>query len=234
MCTVNKKIVTWTIDDKEFINKIKNSLINDKHEIAGALLFTNVNCKDGICDKKSNDFKMVKGNGSSVYTPEGAVNFHTHPNHAYSGENAKYGWPSGEDMAQCIRFAKSGTLVHVVFTLEGAYVIKVNKILHESDTKLVESLFQETHIFRSKNQALQLKNFKTASGLSGSTTVKIWLKLANGVTLEKLYKSNGKNNKGNKEPIFSVTLVPLNSKIKFSANFISEKCHRKSFGEKSY
>lgn len=231
MCTVSKKIVTWTIDDKDFINKIKNSLVNDPYEIAGALLFTNVNCEDGICDKKSNSVKIVNGNGSSVYTPEGAINFHTHPAAAYTGENAKYGWPSGEDMGQCIRFAKSGTLVHVVFTLEGAYIIKVNKKLKEADTKLVERLFKETHIFRSKNQSLQLKNFKKATDLSGSTTVKIWLKLANSVTLDALHKSSKTNNKGNKESIFSVTLVPLNSKIKFSANFIPEECHRKSFGE---
>ena len=62
MCTISKKRVKWNIEP-EFIQKIKTSLNNDKDEIAGVLLFTDTNCKDGVCDKKSTKYKINHGNG---------------------------------------------------------------------------------------------------------------------------------------------------------------------------
>jgi len=235
MCTISKKRVKWNIDP-DFIKMIKTSLNNDKNEIAGALLFTDVNCKDGTCDKKSTKFKINKGNGSSVYTPQGIINFHTHPRSCYISEDAVYGWPSGEDMAQCINFAKDGTLIHIVFSLEGAYIIKVNKILNKKDTTVLENVLKQTHVFRSKNQSTQLRNFKQKFNVSGPTTKDIWLTVINGLTLNKLYilhnLINDKNVKvpDNNENIFEVNLAPINKTLTFNANYIPEACHIKSFG----
>ncbi len=236
MCTISKKKVSWTIDS-DFINDIKKHLIEDKNEAAGALLFRDIDCSDGICQKTSTKYKISKGNGSSVYTPTGLINFHTHPKFAYEGEDAVYGWPSGEDMAVCINFAKDGTLIHIVFTLEGAYIIKVNKILNPKDTKLLEKLFKITHVFRSRDQKNQLRDFKDTFNLPGSSTVKMWLKLANSISLNKLYKlHNLINNKNLKVPkdyenIFEVSLVPINKTLNFKANYIPENCHLMSFNK---
>ena len=38
-----------------------------------------------------------------------------------------WGWPSGEDLARSIEFAINGNLCHIVFSVEGTYVMEVNK-----------------------------------------------------------------------------------------------------------
>jgi len=236
MCTISKKKVKWNIEP-EFIKQIKTSLNNDKNEIAGVLLFTDINCKDGICDKKSTDYKINNGNKDSVMTPNGIINFHTHPRSAYNAQHAVYGWPSGEDMAQCINFARQGTLVHIVFSLEGAYVIKVNKIINNKDTKILEEVLKDTHIFRSKDQETQARNFRKTFQVSGKTTKDMWLKVVNTISLNKLYTIyNLINNKQlkvpeNNENIFEVSLANISNTLVFNANYVPESCHIKSFGK---
>tara|TARA_Y100001963_G_C6754672_1_gene436137 strand:- start:888 stop:1601 length:714 start_codon:yes stop_codon:yes gene_type:complete len=237
MCTVSRRKVKWNIDP-EFIKQIKLSINNDKDEKAGALLFTDINCKNGICDKASTKIKINKGNGPVVYTPSGLINFHTHPKSAYKGEGAVYGWPSGEDMAQCINFAKDGTLIHIVFTLEGAYIIKINKIINQKHCKILEEVFKYTHVFRSANQATQKKDFKKLFDVRGKTTKDMWLNLANNITLRELYiLHNSLNHKKREIPdddenIFEVSLSPINKTLTFNANYVPEKCHIMNFNKK--
>ena len=234
MCTISKRKVKWTIDPN-FIKDIKRSINKDRDEKAGALLFTDTNCVNGVCDKTSTKIKMNNGNGSTVYTPSGLINFHTHPKSAYKGENAVYGWPSGEDMRQCINFARDGTLIHIVFTLEGAYVIKINKTICKKDSKILEEVFKYTHVFRSANQTKQLKDFKKLFKVKGRTTKNMWLNLANDITLKELYKLynsiNGKNLAIPKddEKIFEVSLSAINKTLTFNANYVPEKCHIMNF-----
>ena len=102
----------------------------------------------------------------------------------------------------------------------------------------MEEIFKATHIYRSANQATQLKNFKKKFGISGKTTQEIWLKLANELTLSKLYTlHNLINNKKLKVPndnenIFEVSLSPINHTLTFSANYIPEKCHVMNFNKR--
>ena len=245
MCTIYKNKVKWVISE-DFITKIKKSLKTDSDEKAGVLLFEDNkdDCKGNVCNKKSTKFKINNGNGSSVFTPHGVINFHTHPKTAYEGQDAKYGWPSGEDMAQTIEFAKKNNLVHIVFTLEGAYVINVKKIILKKDNKILESVLKQTHKFRSSNQTKQYSNFKEflqdVIKSNKRTTVNLWLDLINSLSLKLLYTLYNKhNNKKLKIPddddkIFDVKLIKLKNNLTFSANFVEEACHLKSFGEKSY
>lgn len=235
MCTIQKTKVKWTID-KPFLDKIKSSLLNDKHEVAGSLLFTDYDCKDGVCNKKSSKFTLVNGNGTSVMTPRGIINYHTHPIIAYRSENAVYGWPSGEDMTQCINFAKDNTLVHIVFSLEGAYIIHIKNILKPAESKLLERLFKQTHIFRSEDQTEQLKDFKNFMKNNGfntnsKTTLQLWLRLANNITTNKLFSIFNKNKQGTDDKIFEVKLINITNKLTFDAYYITEMCHTKSFGK---
>ena len=240
MCTINKKKVEWTIDST-FIKKIKQSLKYDSDEIAGVLLFENTDCKADTCNKKSTEFVIKRGDGASVYTPNGIINFHTHPNSCYESENAVYGWPSGEDMSQVIHFAKIGNMIHIVFSKEGAYVIKVNTLLKPKDIKILEKIFKMTHVYRSSNQTEQKNDFRKKFLISGRTTVDMWLKLVNGITPTMLHKLNNlfmtKKRERHSEPpsddtkIFEVQLIPMGKTLTFTANFIEEKCHAKSFGK---
>jgi hypothetical protein len=233
-CSKSKNDVKWIVD-KNFVNNIKYSLLKDKHEVAGSILFKDVNCRGNICDKSFLKDYRVKGEKSSVKTPHGLINYHTHPLQCYIDEGTKYGWPSGEDMAINIMYAKRGTLVHIVFTLEGSYIIKTNVILNNLNIDMLEKLLQETHVYRLTNQKEQLRDFIKKFGIFGHSTVDIWMKLINSITVEKMYKLYNKfynknlNVPNDKRKLFKVVRIPLNKPLIFGANFISEKCHKNHF-----
>ena len=234
-CKAYNTFVGWVIDPR-FIKTIKHSLENDKFEIAGSILFEDTNCRGDICDKKSVSIHVVNGKGSSVKTPNGIINFHTHPKQCYIDENTSYGWPSGEDMAQSIIFAKKGTLVHIVFTLEGAYLITVKKILTEKQTDILEDILKYTHVYRVKNQEKQYLDFRKTFGLTGESTVDMWLQLVNGLSIKKLYIYHNKFEGGNLKStddskIFSVKLLNFSNGMKFSAKFIKQSCHENNFNK---
>jgi hypothetical protein len=241
MCTIYENKVKWVIS-KDFIMKIKKSLETDSDEIAGALLFED-SCKGDVCNKKSTEFKINNGNGSSVLTPHGIINFHTHPRSAYNGQGAVYGWPSGEDMAQTIVFAKKNNLIHIVFTLEGAYIIHVKKTIAEKDNKILEKIIKRTHVFRSSNQSKQYSDFKKFLGnviiTNRKTTVNLWIDLINKLSLKTIYELHNKHfDKQLSVPddndiIFDISLVKMTNNLTFSANFVEEACHLKSFRGKS-
>lgn len=241
-CNINKKTVLWTID-KDLLKKIKDNISNGKHEISGDIIFKDTkNCNNGLCNKKSiKDNKIFTGKGSSVGTPHGIVNFHTHPKHIYKKFKTKYGWPSGEDMNQINKFFRKSTLLHIVFTVEGAYMIKVNKKLNLKQGKMVEDILINTHEYRMLNQAAQKKNFEKKFNIKGKTTLQMWLKLINSLTLKKLYDYYNSFNKTKlKIPkkdlryknakIFNVRLVKLGPVFKFKINHINQRCHYTLYG----
>jgi hypothetical protein len=233
-CTKSKKKVKWIID-KNFVENIKYSLLKDKNEIAGSILFSDVNCNGDTCDKRFLKDYRVKGEASSVKTPHGLINYHTHPLQCYIDEGTKYGWPSGEDMAINMMYAKRGTLVHIVFTLEGSYIIKTNVILNNVNIDMLEKLLKETHVYRLRDQDEQHYNFTKNFGIKGKTTVDIWLKLINFLSHETLYLLYNKIFKkklkvpNDNRRLFDVVKIPLNKPLVFDANFISGKCHEHHF-----
>jgi hypothetical protein len=237
-CKVYNKNVDWIINEN-FIEDIRRSLYTDKIEIGGSILFKDTNCREGICDKESMKIHKVNGKSQSVKTPNGIINFHTHPKQCYIDENTKYGWPSGEDIGKVMEFATLGNLVHIVFTLEGAYIIKVLKTLTDDEIDKLEELMKITHEFRlndnKKNE--QLLNFRETFPDIKNTydPVETWLKLVNGMNLKKLHSyhnkllSNGRSRSTNTSRILEVKLVPLENALKFTAKFIKQSCHESSF-----
>ena len=105
-------------------------------------------------------------------TPLAVVNFHTHPLSCYIDAETIWGWPSGEDLAQCINFANDNNLTHIIFAIEGTYVIDVNKIiLHylQTDKKLlniiknnIQEIFKLTHkhrmVYNDSNKNIPLEH----------------------------------------------------------------------------
>ena len=177
----------------------KHGLLLEPNEFGGIIEFENNNCRivDGeiVCDKLYSTHSVEKGNSSSVSTPIGRVNFHTHPLHCYISGNVIWGWPSGEDMGQCIRFAQMGNLYHIIFSLEGTYVVIVNKrliSLTSTDISNIETIFKLTHKYRwyknfeeCSNLYEEFKKFIELCGLkpTGSNTLELWMYFVNNFKL---------------------------------------------------
>ena len=133
------------------INEINKNLFKP-YEISGVIQF---NSKNEVIGVSTN-----KGDADSVYTPNNVINFHTHPISAYKQGETVWGWPSGEDIRETIKFALAGNKAHLVFTVEGLYTIqispcKIKKMqnLLSSEERgilifLVEEYFKTTHNFR--------------------------------------------------------------------------------------
>jgi len=133
------------------LNKINENLFKP-YEISGVIKFDS---NDNVIDVSIN-----KGDADSVYTPNNVINFHTHPISAYNQGETIWGWPSGEDIRETMKFALSGNKAHLVFTVEGLYTIQVSpcKIkkmqnLLTSEERgvlifLIEEYFKTTHNFR--------------------------------------------------------------------------------------
>jgi len=133
------------------VNEI-NSMLKEDHEVAGVINF----------DKNNNitNMKTEKGNADSVYTPNNVINFHTHPISAYNNGHTVWGWPSGEDIRETIKFSLAGNKAHLVFSNEGLYTIqvspcKIRKMKELLDDKergilifIIEEYFKTTHNFR--------------------------------------------------------------------------------------
>lgn len=105
----------------------------DKYEWAGNFgmkYSVKKNCKYQECtlinEQDSTLEQFNQGNATSVKTSDGYCNFHTHPFSCYKGEQTVWGWPSGEDMREVIGFMLRNNLFHLVFALEGIYMIQTN------------------------------------------------------------------------------------------------------------
>lgn len=199
-CKLTTEIVEWTIDpsqlDKNGDNKIEVTLY-DKVEYAGRYkMDAKKECKTCPVTKKISLDKITKGSTSSVHTADGYINFHTHPISCYKGENTIWGWPSGEDMRETVGFMLRHNLCHMVFTMEGTYVVQTNpnfmgiiqsekelipglppNLLRGIVISLIESYFKCTHGHRGKdhNMSYQRKiNHSIDPASSEYLTSKKW------------------------------------------------------------
>ena len=132
------------------VNKI-NEELHKNYEISGVIHCDNSNKVVGM--------KTEKGSADSVYTPNNVINFHTHPISAYNQGDTVWGWPSGEDIRETIKFSLAGNKAHLVFSVEGLYTIQISpckiRKMKELDDKergvlifVIEEFFKTTHNFR--------------------------------------------------------------------------------------
>jgi hypothetical protein len=176
----------------ELINQIQPELTKN-YEISGVINCNEHNQVIGISKNK--------GNKDSVYTPNHVINFHTHPISAYNEGNTVWGWPSGEDIRETIKFSLAGNKAHMVFTVEGIYVIqmnscKVKKLKNVLDPVergvlifIIEEYFKCTHNFRCIDEISKLKT---------KITPESYINYINNFDLERLLiKNNQKNSFGN-------------------------------------
>ena len=143
------------------INNINKDLFK-KYEISGII----------NCDQKDNVTGITKnkGDADSVYTPNNVINYHTHPINAYRNAKTAFGSPSGEDYRETIKFALAGNKAHIVFTVEGLYIIQVSpckikkmkELLNDTERGilifLIEEYFKTTHNFRCTDELNKLSS----------------------------------------------------------------------------
>ena len=134
--------------------------LNKKNEISG-IFYCNQNDQIKSVDKN-------EGDSDSVYTPNSVINYHTHPVHCYTDAKTAFGSPSGEDYRETVKFALAGNKAHIVFTVEGLYIIQISpckiKRMKEILTDrqrgilvfLIEEYFKTTHGFRCTDDLLSL------------------------------------------------------------------------------
>lgn len=243
-------------------NSIGNSKGNAKNKIdgllylsvesAGTIEFQDTSCKinsnnEKVCNKLNTiGLKYKNGNKDSVMTPLAVVNFHTHPLSCYIDAQTVWGWPSGEDLAQCINFANSNNLTHLIFAIEGTYImdfnkellnyLKTNKKLLNIIIKNVEEIFKMTHkhrmIINDSNPNITLEYefyhiFLKPIGLPEKENILIsWLNLVNNLTLNNLIILSNEFSKYFKEikkiPMKDIEPKYLSMKL-FNIQFIKHK-----------
>lgn len=200
------------IEDTLLGTSNKSGLLFLKVESAGEVEFKDDSCKinekkEKLCNKTTvKSLKYKNGSNDSVMTPLAVVNFHTHPLSCYIDAETIWGWPSGEDLAQCLNFANNNNLTHIIFAIEGTYVMDVNKMfLHyiQTDKKLftlirnnIQEIFKLTHKHRmyindsNKNITLEKEFYeiflKPLQMPNKENILISWLNLVNNLTLQKL------------------------------------------------
>lgn len=182
----------------------KNKLLTKKNEYAGVFNFGDKTCSKSSCFRVSFGVKSIKGNKCYSDIPNGKINFHTHPVSCYVDTGSIWGWPSGMDMKAAIQLDDND--YHLVFALEGTYIISVPEIvkrnINNSELNTIGEFFSRTHEFRCiDNYDAHGKNFKKQFGLKYKTNepIDIWLKLVNNYTIN----IDNKNTK-----VFNVTFIP--------------------------
>jgi len=178
-CSIGKK-VPWELNPRDISELYE--FLSKKTESSGVIELRKSGSK--MISKRLNREDIKKGDSDSVLTPLDIVNFHTHPYECYINEKVIWGWPSGEDLGQCISWALAGNIVHLVLAVEGLYSIEINPCFLKYLKKLnsnyergliiafIETLGKSTHELR---------------GLDVNLVQKVnpsnWIKFVNGLTV---------------------------------------------------
>lgn len=173
---------------KDFLTSKQDGLLVNKDEFGGKVNTSLVfNTKDKKYYNEALTLTGKKGSGCRSVIPDAEINFHTHPVECYLSQSAIWGWPSGGDMTMLLKM-KELNKVHIVFSLEGTYLIKTNplarKVLTPKQKEEIGYEFVKTHKYRSfdnysKHHTYFKKEFPVLKKTKSNDTLKLWLHLAN-------------------------------------------------------
>ena len=103
----------------------RNGIITQK-EVAGRIVTGKIT-DDLIYYLEIDKSSIVHGEEEGVKIIGGLYNFHSHPAEAYDRNSVKFAWPSAQDylgfMSSSVEY---NTILHIVATLEGFYVISLH------------------------------------------------------------------------------------------------------------
>lgn len=143
-CTLTAKLSNTSIKYMQQLSKIGSTLNKDgvitQKEIAGKMITGQIS-KDLVHDLEVDRNSIVSGEEEGVEVIGGLYNFHSHPLEAYKRHNVKLGWPSAQDyigfLSSCIKF---DTILHIVVSIEGFYVISLSNYWVNKKDKLDNSV----------------------------------------------------------------------------------------------
>lgn len=125
-CDLNLRISAESITKlREIANSPREPDKNSQVEMGGKL--TAKKGLDNVYTLHLNSRSVYKGEEEGIEMLGGSYNFHTHPKDAYVRNNVNVGWPSPTDYnGFLISWDQMGTIVHIVVSIEGLYVISLN------------------------------------------------------------------------------------------------------------
>jgi hypothetical protein len=131
ICTLKARLSDQAIKYLQQVSKIGSTINNDgvitQKELAGKLLAGKLD-SDLTYSLDVDRSSVVSGDEEGVEIIGGLYNFHSHPQEAYSRHNVKLGWPSAQDYVGFLGSSiKHDTILHLVVSLEGFYVISLSE-----------------------------------------------------------------------------------------------------------
>jgi hypothetical protein len=150
-CTLKACLIKDAIKYLQVTSKLgstinENGVITQK-EVAGRLLVKKIDdtfTHHLVIDKTS----LFYGKEESVPVIEGLYNFHSHPVEAYERKKTKFAWPSAGDYVGFLKaVVKYDTILHIVTTIEGFYVISLGSYWAKNkfsiDDKIISFIMKE-------------------------------------------------------------------------------------------
>jgi len=107
--------------------KINNQQTRKITLLTGEEVVNSGQCRSG-CNNvfQINNSKITNGKGETAEMILKRAGYHTHPESAYSNHNCDLGWPSADDYVTFLEtFLGYNTVLHIVITLEGFYIITI-------------------------------------------------------------------------------------------------------------
>ena len=84
---------------------------------------------------------LILGKEMGVPIAPGLYNFHSHPKAAYKTAKVKMGWPSPQDyVGFLLAFIEDNTILHIVASIEGIYILSMSAYCLENKEKLDRTL----------------------------------------------------------------------------------------------
>ena len=120
----------------------RNGSLSQK-EIAGSLIVTKIDRNLG--NYLDVDFESLVKNGAAenVTTEPTQITFHSHPFEAYKHHKVQIGIPSSTDYASFLKVRDEFNLIlHIVFALEGFYIVSCSEELIKSKQKITTAMVQ--------------------------------------------------------------------------------------------
>jgi len=136
-----------TLDAVRYLRDLQNvgmSLNADgtitQKELAGNLKCESVD-KDLVHHLGVDYSSIITGDEMGVPIAPGLYNFHSHPRAAYETAQVQFGWPSGQDyIGFLIAYLEDDTILHIVATIEGIYILSMGEYWIENKGALSKDL----------------------------------------------------------------------------------------------
>lgn len=172
-CTLQARLSDKAIEYLRHVSKMGSTINDDgvitQKEIAGCLL-TSIIDKNLTYHLDVDLDSIVYGEEEGVEIIGGLYNFHSHPQEAYDRHDIKLGWPSAQDYIGFLGSSiKYNTILHIVSSLEGFYVISLSNywVNHKKDLDInVVNFVMEKYDFKHKKNQTSTWYVRTVNGIS--------------------------------------------------------------------